>query len=228
MSTTDAKQAQEKTDEITKTPQDLESSADYSAEEIGKLKEELEEQKKKSAELSKRMLYLQADILNLQRQSDRREAQAREDVKLNYLLELALIREDLERALSTSGIDASSTLRDGLSMLVSRIDSNLKGGSLERIRVPVGAAFDPHMHEAVAYTETAEKNEGCILSVIGSGYMYKGKVIKPALVEVARQNRSSLGGGHSKESVNANKERRTEEKIEVGARTGDESQSEST
>lgn len=164
---------------------------DQVSQQVKKLEIELEEEKKRSTELSKRMMYLQADLLNLQRQSDRKEAQAKEDATLRYLLELISIEEDLERALSAAGEDASRVIRDGLSMLISRIESDLRAESVERIDAKTGSYFDPSMHEAIAYTEAEGKKDGCVLSVVSNGYTFRGKVIKPALVEVARQNPSS-------------------------------------
>ncbi len=157
------------------------------AEQVRKLETQLEEEKKRSSDLSKRMLYLQADMLNMQKQLERKEAQAREEATLKYVLELVSIQEDLERALSAAGKDVSHVLHDGLSMLLSRIDSDLRSESVERINVDLGSDFDPRVHEAVAYTEAEGRKEGCVLSVVSNGYTCRGRVIKPALVEVARQ-----------------------------------------
>ncbi len=219
MSTADAEQ--EPTKEVEKSQVRAETSNELVSEDLVKLKNDLEDQKKKSSDLSKRMMYLQADLLNLQRQSDRRESQAREDVKLGYLLELASINEDLERALSASGTDISKTLRDGLAMVISRIDSDLKAESIERMKISLGAVFDPHLHEAVAYAETNDKNDGRILSVVGNGYTYKGKVIKPALVEVARKKQSTVEDVHTEEDKGVDGDLKAEERAGVGALSSD-------
>ncbi|MDG6923157.1 MAG: nucleotide exchange factor GrpE, partial [Nitrososphaerota archaeon] len=47
--------------------------------------------------------------------------------------------------------------------------------------------FDPKFHDAVALQETEEKLEGTVLSVVTDGYTIGGKVLKPALIEVARK-----------------------------------------
>jgi molecular chaperone GrpE len=185
------------------------------------VEKELAEEKKVTAELSKRLLYLQADILNMQRQSDRRESQVREDVSLKFLLELTSILEDLERAYSAAREQkASPSILDGLKMLVSRVNSVLKSESVERINTGEGNDFDPRVHEAVAFSETTGK-DGRILSLVSNGYTYRGKVIKPALVEVARQIPSSA------EAPKKGQVRETRSRIEVEATKAENVQSES-
>lgn len=210
MCATDAKHEEES---VNQSVESKEVTPDQVSQHVKKLETELEEEKKRSSELSKSMMYLQADMVNLQRQSDRKEAQAREDATLRYLLELISIEEDLERALSAAGEDVSRVIRDGLSMLISRIDSDLRAESVERIDAKTGSYFDPSIHEAIAYTESEGKKDGCVLSVVSNGYTYRGKVIKPALVEVAHQNPSSHG--HRKEDQ-AHGTRNVAEQIKVG------------
>lgn len=185
------------------------------------VEKELAEEKKVTSELSKRLLYLQADILNMQKQSDRKESQVREEVSLKFLLELTSILEDLERAYSAAREQkASPSIVDGLKMLVSRVNSVLKSESVERIKTSEGIDFDPKMHEAVAFSETTGK-DGRILSLVSNGYTYRGKVIKPALVEVARQIPSS-GEAPKKPQV-----AETRSRIEVEATEVEKDQSES-
>ena len=157
----------------------------------------------------------------MQKQSDRRESQVREDVSLKFLLELTSILEDLERAYSAAREQkAAPSILDGLKMLVSRVNSVLKSESVERIKTSEGIDFDPRVHEAVAFSETTGK-DGRILSLVSNGYTYRGKVIKPSLVEVARQIPSS-GEAPKKAQV-----RETRSGIEVEATKSENVQSES-
>lgn len=156
---------------------------------IEELKNELESERKKTADVSKRILYLQSDYINLQRQYERRIAETRDETKLHYLQELISVKEDLERALSIGKTTNSSALMDGLRLLLSRIEGTLRMDEIELINVSPGSLFDIRLHEAVAYSEGNHEKEGTVLSVVSNGYTMRGKVIKPALVEVARQNR---------------------------------------
>jgi molecular chaperone GrpE len=158
------------------------------------LRGELELEQRKSTDLANRMRYLQADIANLQRQSDRRVSEVRTQVKLTWILEVLSIKEDLDRALGVAkeSQEKSSSLLDGLLLVISRIENILKLESVEMIRADVGSKFDPSVHEALAFQETDHEEQGTILAVISPGYSVDGKVIKPAMVEVARRKEKPI------------------------------------
>lgn len=166
------------------------------------LQKELDLERAKSSDLVNRMRYLQADIANLQRQGDRKVAEVRNQVKLTWILEVLSIKEDLDRAVGIAReTNEKSSLLDGLTLVSSRIENILKLESVEVVRARVGGRFDPSLHEALAFQESDTEEQGTILSVISPGYMVDGKVIKPAMVEVARQReRKNLGGDLSFES----------------------------
>lgn len=164
-----------------------ETESQKQARQLEFLKNELELERRKSSDLTGRMRYLQADIANLQRQADRRVSEVRNQVKLTWILEIVSIKEDLDRAVGVAreSTDKSSLL-DGLLLVTSRIENILKLESVEVIRAEVGGRFDPNLHEALAFQETETDEQGTILAVISPGYSVDDKVVKPAMVEVAR------------------------------------------
>jgi molecular chaperone GrpE len=153
---------------------------------VDKLESELENERKKNAEQISRMKYLQADLINMQKQADRMVSEAKTSVKMSWIWEIISIKEDLDRALKSASSEKSH-LVDGLKLLSSRIENDLKVDEILPINVEVGSKFDPKIHEAVHSQETDDVPEGSIISVIANGYTVGGKVIKPALVEVARR-----------------------------------------
>jgi molecular chaperone GrpE len=167
---------------------DLQSDLELRTRELVVLQNDLESEKRKSLDLVNRMRYLQADIANLQRQSDRRVSEVRNQVKLTWILEIVSIKEDLDRAVGLARESGEkSSLLDGLLLVTSRIDNILKLETVEVIRAEAGGRFDPNVHEALAFQESETEEQGTILSVISPGYSVEGKVIKPAMVEVARK-----------------------------------------
>jgi molecular chaperone GrpE len=56
-----------------------------------------------------------------------------------------------------------------------------------------GKPFDPHVHEAVTQTETGDHPEGTVIDVLQKGYMFKDRLLRPAMVSVARP---ASGGGN--------------------------------
>jgi molecular chaperone GrpE len=189
-----------------------ESELESFAREIHRLKKELEQERQRSSDLANRMRYLQADIANLQRQADRRVAEVRNQVKLTWLLEIITIKEDLDRAVEIArDSDKKSGLLDGLLLVSSRIENILKLEDVKVIPAELGGKFDPNRHEALSYQESETKEQGTILAVISPGYSVEGKVIKPAMVEVARRSEKKNTGETSKVVKNHSKEMEIEE-----------------
>jgi molecular chaperone GrpE len=50
---------------------------------------------------------------------------------------------------------------------------------------PVGQLFDPHLHQALDRAETTKHKDGTILEVFQPGYVFHGRVLRPAMVRVA-------------------------------------------
>jgi len=190
----------------------IESEKEKLAREISTLENELELEHRKSIDLSNRMKYLQADIANLQRQSDRRVAEVRNQVKLAWILEVLSIKEDLDRAVGVAReTHEKSSLLDGLVLVTSRIENILKLEAVEAIRAEVGGRFDPSLHEALAFQETDDEEQGTILAVISPGYSMDGKVIKPAMVEVARSRQKNKSAGQNAQGEDLARELEIEE-----------------
>jgi len=162
--------------------------------EVRKLKEEIETEKRKNDDLVRQMKYLQADIVNLQRQSDRMLVDVRNQARFSLILELISVKEDLERAMNALNHPTNKReeeLLEGLKLLDLRIENSLKGEEVSGIPVEVGSTLDPRLHEAISTRISDESEDGTILSVIGRGYTINGKVVKPALVEVAKKNKKA-------------------------------------
>ena len=154
---------------------------------IQELQNELDAEKKRNAELVSKTKYLQADVINLQRQADRMVADAKNQTKLNWISVIIAIQEDLQRAIKVGAEVKNTEFLAGLQMVLSRIENTLASEDVSAINVKPGQSFDPRFHEAIAFSESSKMEDGKIISVVGSGYTMGGKVIKPALVEVSRK-----------------------------------------
>jgi len=182
-----------------------ESTQESFAREIDSLKKELDQERQRSSDLANRMRYLQADLVNLQRQSDRRVSEVRNQVKLTWLLEIITIKEDLDRAIAVAReSDKKSGLLDGLLLVSSRIENILKLEDVKVIPAELGDKFNPNRHEALSFQESETEEHGTILAVISPGYSIEGKVIKPAMVEVAKHKEKKKNG--DKDSRNSSEQ----------------------
>ena len=163
---------------------------------VDRLESELEIERKNNAEQIIRMKYLQADLINLQRQSDRLVSEARNEARMYWIIEIISIKEDLERAIKSS--NEKSVLIDGLKLLLTRIENKLNSEGVEEINADLGTMFDPKFHDAVSFQESEDKLEGSIVEVIAPGYIVSGKVIRPTLVEIARKSSATSSGKKEK------------------------------
>ena len=91
---------------------------------------------------------------------------------------------DLGMQAANSAADAKS-IAVGLQMVYGQMQNFLKESGLEPIDA-LGKSFDPHKHEALGQVESADKPEGTILSQTRRGYLYKGTLLRPAMVYVAK------------------------------------------
>ena len=191
--------------EMPKTVDQQEASGEKLDATVGrmeKLKEQLETEKRKNDDLVKQMKYLQADIVNLQRQTDRMLIDVRNQARFTLILELISVKEDLERAVDAAKLnsDRKEDLLEGLRLLITKMENSLRAEDISDIEVKIGSKLDPRLHEAVSTKISNDHDEGTILSVIGKGYTVNGKVLKPALVEVARRDRKQHANTDETES----------------------------
>ncbi|QSR85640.1 nucleotide exchange factor GrpE [Methylacidimicrobium sp. B4] len=97
------------------------------------------------------------------------------------------------------GVEAAQNATDGpsiaqgMKMILSQLQTLLREEGVEAVEA-VGQPFDPHRHEAVGFVDTEEIEEGTVATQKRNGYLYKGRLLRPALVYVARKPSSGADG----------------------------------
>ena len=126
-----------------------------------------------------------AELDNVRKRAQRDIENAQRYALERFAAELLGVRDSLELAAkSAAAADARSPVagqQATLQLLVSAFDRF----SIERID-PLGAPFDPALHEAVAVQESATAPADSVLQVLQSGYQLNGRLLRPARVVVAR------------------------------------------
>ena len=146
----------------------------------------LEESQAEVARLRDQLLRTAADFDNFRKRS-RREAQdqerrAREDM----LRDMLPVFDNLERAAQHAGSAKDvQSLAEGISMVMRQFLDTLGKLGIERIET-VGKAFDPALHEAIQQLETAEHAPGTVAAEVQAGYRLGDRLIRPAMVVVAK------------------------------------------
>ena len=132
------------------------------------------------------LLRKTAELDNYRKRVDRERAAADEAAAADLISELLPILDNLERALET-GADtaAAAAYRTGVELIHKQLLDLL---ATRRV-VPIDTAgrnFDPHFHQAVAHEASSEHAEGQIISELRRGYLLAGRLLRPAMVRVAK------------------------------------------
>jgi molecular chaperone GrpE len=100
----------------------------------------------------------------------------------NLIEQLLPVLDSFELALNSAGTDVDR-LRKGVELVYGEFLGALEKAGLERIEA-LGKPFDPEEHEAVMHVEDDGGDPG-VRDVVRSGYRFKGRVLRPAMVKVA-------------------------------------------
>ncbi|MBC8167576.1 MAG: nucleotide exchange factor GrpE [Bryobacteraceae bacterium] len=144
---------------------------------------EYTELKQQKAELQERVLRLQAEFENFRKRTERERMEFAEYAGEMTIRALLPILDDFERALKAAG-GAENELMRGIELIYTRLLEALRKQGLDPVSVD-GAQFDPHQHEAIGSIESADHEEGSIVQEYQRGYKFKGRLLRPAMVQVA-------------------------------------------
>lgn len=177
-------------DETLDQPQDekpVENEVDASRSDLQSVKEELKKAKESYETSQNKLKYLMADFDNYRKQMEKQAATKAESAKAELLLKFLNIRDDYFRALSVAKqAKTESVVIEGLEGILKNIDSLLASEGVREIET-VGTPFDPHVHDAIAYSARDDVDENTVTSEIRKGYMLNSKVLRPSLVEIAKK-----------------------------------------
>lgn len=138
------------------------------------------------ARLRERLLRTAADFDNYRKRSRRDIADAERRVQENLLQVLVQPFDNLERAAqhAESAQDVKA-LAEGLKMVLRQFEDALSTVGIQRI-ASLGKPFDPSEHEAVQHIQTDDVPPGAVAQELRAGYRWQDRLIRPALVVVAR------------------------------------------
>lgn len=126
----------------------------------------------------------QADFDNYRKRIEKERADDWKRANARVVEALIPVIDGFEHALAAHRETEYENYRKGFELIYKQFMDNLTKLGVERID-PLGQPFDPHLHQAVDRTETADKEDGAILEVFQPGYVFHGRVLRPAMVRVA-------------------------------------------
>jgi len=150
---------------------------------------EMEKVKDELAAKNDRLLRLQADFDNFRKRAAKEKTGLAAVIEQSFLTDLLPLLDNLERASSAAEGENSDveTLRKGIEMIKTETVNALTKHGLEPIDTK-DKMFDPNFHQAVGAVQDETKEDGAIFAEFQRGYIARGKVIRPSMVQVVNNS----------------------------------------
>jgi molecular chaperone GrpE len=150
----------------------------------------LSELEKELEEVRQHVLYAQAETQNVRRRLEQEKASATQYAATAFARDMLSVKDNLERALAAipedlRGDERMKGLVAGIEATARELDSGFQRHGVVRIDA-VGQKLDPHLHQAMLEVPSDEE-PGTIVQEMQPGYTIKERLLRPALVGVAKK-----------------------------------------
>lgn len=151
------------------------------------LQQELEQAHVQAAENFEGWQRERADFLNYKKRIERDQVQAVQNITGGIVKKYMVVLDDMERALKhapEAGGDVQAWV-GGIELIYRKLQNVLESEGVQRIEAD-GQMFDPNLHEAISHEDSPDHESGQVIEVLQQGYTLGDRVLRPALVRVAR------------------------------------------
>ena len=156
------------------------------AEDLHTLQKELEESRLKASEYLEGWQRTLADFSNYKKRVDRDQAQVYQNAAGTIIKRFIEVLDDMDRALKNRPQDGEGAVwANGIELIYRKLISILENEGVKAMDLQ-GQVFDPNLHEAITLEDSADHESGQIIEVLQQGYMLGDRVLRPALVRVAK------------------------------------------
>jgi len=143
-------------------------------------------------------LRAQAEIENVRRRAQRDVESAHKYALERFSADLLPVIDSLERAVEVAGSEAAAAnpaaIAEGVGLSLKLFLDTLGKSGIVRVD-PLGQPFDPNLHQAVSMVESATAEPGSVVQVLQPGFTLHGRVVRPAMVMVAKAKSAPAGEG---------------------------------
>jgi molecular chaperone GrpE len=141
-------------------------------------------------EANGKVLYAHAETQNVRRRLEAEKQQASTYAMTGFARDMLAVRDHLERALShvpqaALGDEKIKSFVDGIEATLRELDAVFARQGIVRVEA-LGQSLDPHKHQAMIEIATDNAEPGTIVEEMQAGYMLKDRLLRPALVGVAK------------------------------------------
>jgi molecular chaperone GrpE len=161
---------------------EADAAAEAPDEDAAALKAQVESLKAALEEKDNRVKRLQADFENFRRRTSKEREELANVVTQDLLKSMLPILDNFDRAMAAEQKDNES-FQKGVEMIYTQLHETLKNAGLELIDT-AGQKFDPNFHQAVMRVENPDLEDDTIAQELQKGYIVKGRVIRPSMVQV--------------------------------------------
>jgi len=148
-----------------------------------------EEWKKKHDEIKEQLVWLAADFDNYKKRVLKEKEEFLKFSQTGLLKEFLVVVDNLERALAALPSDDMDkgllTLKEGVELTLRQFRSLLEKNGVTRIKA-LGEIFNPRFHEVMFLEDTDKFPDGTVMEELQSGYLHHDRVLRPAMVKVAK------------------------------------------
>ena len=127
-----------------------------------------------------------AEFSNYKKRVEREQAEARDRIAGETLMRFLGVLDDLDRALKDRPSDGDAAAwTEGIELIYRKLSALFIAEGIEAIEAE-GTPFDPVLHEALSHEDSQDHVEGQVIEVVRRGYRMGDRVLRPALVRVAK------------------------------------------
>ncbi len=142
-------------------------------------------------EANNKALYAAAEVQNVRRRLEAEKQQAASYASANFARDMLAIKDHLDRALAAVNEElrrdkVASNFLAGIESTSRELEAVFTRNGVERVK-SIGEPLDPHKHQAMMEVPTKDAEPGTIVEEMQAGYMLKDRLLRPALVAVAKK-----------------------------------------
>jgi len=145
---------------------------------------ELADLQRERDDFKDRWLRKSAEFDNYRKRIERERREQGDQAVVEILQELLLVVDDFDRALTVGG-DEGGAYRKGVELIHGKLHELLRKQGVTPMDV-LGADFDPNVHMAVMHEESPDHREGEVIGELQKGYLLHDRLLRPAMVKVAK------------------------------------------
>jgi molecular chaperone GrpE len=149
------------------------------------LRAKIEQLEAEAEEASNRYLRLAADFDNYKKRARQEQSDLVRSANAELIAKLLPVVDNFHRVLGSVPEGADDAWVRGVTLTLQQLEELLAAQGVRPIEA-VGQPFDPSLHEAIGHEESSEHPEDTVVTEVRRGYRLNDRVVRPALVRVAR------------------------------------------